>query len=96
MSRRRTPGPWRIDLTANVDCGYSRTSPAIVGSNGVVVLISDPSEGEYSEALDLLSDDARMIVCAPELLEFVEEVVRFLPEGLQDKADALLARASRP
>jgi hypothetical protein len=63
-----TPGPWKIDMTTMFDCGYSRASAAIVGANGAPVVLFDPSEGEYKQALDPDSADARLIAAAPDLL----------------------------
>jgi hypothetical protein len=69
---KHTPGPWRIDETAHHDCGYGRSSNAIVGKNGEPVVLFDPSGGEYAEALDPRSADARLIAAAPELLEALQ------------------------
>jgi hypothetical protein len=78
-----TPGPWRIDETAHHDCGYGRSSNAIVGKNGEPVVLFDPSDGEYAEALDPRSADARLIAAAPDLLEVLlacDEAMGYMSE----------------
>jgi hypothetical protein len=82
-----TPGPWRIDETAHHDCGYGRSSNAIVGKNGEPVVLFDPSDGEYAEALDPRSADARLIAAAPDLLEALEFMLSVFNETYPDVAD---------
>jgi hypothetical protein len=79
---KHTPGPWRIDATANIDCGHYRISGGIVGPNGDPVVIADPSQSEYAPALDLNSADARLIAAAPDLLAVCREFIDALgPDG---------------
>lgn len=61
-----TPGPWtwrRTPYSGDLD-----KSRELVGGNGVIVIDADPSGGEYGEAIDPESDDARLIAAAPDLL----------------------------
>jgi outer membrane PBP1 activator LpoA protein len=80
-----TPGPWRIDETAHHDCGYGRSSNTIVGKNGEPVVLFDPSDGEYAEALDPRSADALLIAAAPELLEALKEMLAY--SGIIEERD---------
>lgn len=78
---KHTQGPWRIDLETQHDCSYSRSSNAIVGANGEPVVLFDPSESEYSWALDPDSADARLIAAAPDLLAALELIVQVYDQG---------------
>jgi hypothetical protein len=97
---QHTPGPWKIDLTTRFDCGYSRTSHGIVGADGNLVVAFDPSSGEYRDALDPKSADARLISAAPELLEALIQASVALRTGHNsltaiEKAKAAIAKATK-
>ncbi len=88
-----TPGPWRINPKAVIDCRYGRHSGGIMGANGEPVVVADPSEMEYKPALDLNSPDARLIAAAPELLEALEAAEEHLNFcGWGDKYERECAR----
>jgi pantothenate kinase len=59
-----TPGPWKIDMTTMFDCGYSRSSAAIVGANGAPVVL-------ISAAPDLL-EALMMAVSALERSDYIQ------------------------
>ena len=106
MTEKHTPGPWRIDKLANVDCGYGRYSGAILSKEDKPVVIFDPSESEYAIALDPHSPNARLIAAAPELLAVLQGLVKRIDMvnrgvaesveliSLTQAARALLARAT--
>jgi len=51
----------RFYIEDGVPCGYERTSPAIVDRDtGEILVILDPSEGEYAEACSV--DTANMLI----------------------------------
>jgi hypothetical protein len=101
---KHTPGPWKIDMTTMFDCNYSRASAAIVGANGAPVVLFDPSEGEYKQALDPDSADAHLISAAPDLLDALDLLLRYSLShpihtdqsqfgNVYDKARAAIAKA---
>ena len=73
-NKKFTPGPWRIDRETWHDCGYSRSSRAIVDPDGKPVLLFDPSDGEYVCAIDEDSSDVHLISATPELYEALEHL----------------------
>jgi hypothetical protein len=75
MTNKHSLGPWSIDKEKKFYSGYSRKSLAITDANGYIVLLFDPSDGEYSEALNIDSPNAKLISAAPELLDALKEIV---------------------
>lgn len=73
MTDKHSPGPWIIDKEKKFDCCYRRYSYAITDVNGNDVVLFDPSEGEYAEALDMDGPDAQLITAAPEMLEALKQ-----------------------
>lgn len=69
MTNKHSPGPWVISKEKKFNSGYSCKSFAITDANGHIVLLFDPSDGEYSEALDIASPNAKLIAAAPEMFE---------------------------
>ena len=68
MTVRFSPGPWSIDRKTLFESGYGRKSLAIVDANKEPVLLFDPSQCEYYEAMEVDSPDAYLIAAAPDLL----------------------------
>ncbi len=85
-----SPAPWKITETPEIDCGYSRSSRGIVSANGEPVVIGDPSESEYAEAIDLDGADAAFIAFSREALPALAEEVMRLREALKYAEQAML------
>ena len=68
MTVKHSPGPWTYDPDKGYPSGYGNESTAIVDSNGEIVLITDPSMGEYEFGIHPESPNISLIVAAPDLL----------------------------
>ena len=74
MTVKSFNGPWTYDPKKTFPSGYGNESEAIVDSNGNIVLMFDPSMGEYELALAYDSPNLSLILAAPDLLEALSKL----------------------
>ena len=74
MTVKSFNGPWIYDPKKSFPSGYGNESEAIVDSNGKIVLMFDPSMGEYELALAYDSPNLSLILAAPDLLEALSKL----------------------
>lgn len=79
MPTEHSPAPWRIaDHLFKVSYGNQTravVTRAVVDANGEPILFEDPSDREYTPAIDLDSPNARLMIEAPNLLAACEAAV---------------------
>lgn len=97
---KHTPGPWTWEL--NFPCSKRITllgpsqkiKDAVLDFDDGILRVN----GEWLPRGKKIPPDLLLIAAAPELLEALEEIVRFnvpLPNGLLDQAMAAIAKSTR-
>ena len=81
MTVKTFAGPWIYDPKKTYPSGYGNESEAIVDSNGNIVLMFDPSMGEYELALAYDSPNLSLILAAPDLLEALQGILGYFDSG---------------
>ena len=91
MTVKSFNGPWAYDPKKTFPSGYGNESEAIVDSNGNIVLMFDPSMGEYELALAYDSPNLSLILAAPDLLEALQTIIEVISNTEYGEIDRTLA-----
>ena len=91
MTVKSFNGPWTYAPKKTFPSGYENESEAIVDSNGNIVLMFDPSMGEYEPALAYDSPNLSLILAAPDLLDALKTIIEVIGNTEYGEIDRKLA-----
>jgi len=87
MTTKHTEGPWAATLLNNMASKYWWSVSSLDGLGNTIC--NTPNNNSEAEA------NARLIAAAPELLEALEELLRFLPDHESEQAKKAIAIISK-